>query len=348
MIAVLAAIFLAFQIAPELKQHVEAGLNARSAGDFDRAIREFRLVVELAPDLPVAYVNLGAAYLDKKNYASAIPPLRRSLELNPNLPGAHALLGAALLAQGYSAEAVPHLEKAQADDLLGVALLESGRPREAVDWLEAAIGKRPDDADLLYYLGVAHSRLSKQLFQRLRTNYPDSARTQQMLGDELAALGNREGAEKRLSSALAARTDLHGVHFALGELLLESGDYEGAEREFRAESRLAPGSAAAAYKLGLVLLNRGRTREAMVELERANSLQPDMPETLVELGKASAIAGDTARAERLFRRVLELETDSKLAETSRYQLARIYRKLGRQTDADREMKLFQELRSKSK
>ena len=348
MIAVLLSVFLAFQVTPELRQHVDAGLKARAAGDFDTAVREFKRVAELAPDLAAAHVNLGAVYLDKKDYADAIPPLRKALELNPDLPGAHGMLGAALLAQGYASESIPHLEKAQADDLLGVALLESGRVRDAVDRLEVALQKRPDDADLLYYLSQAHGRLSKQLFDRLRESSPESARTQQMLGEALAAAGNRDAAGKRLRSALALRPDLRGAHFALGELCLESGDYENAEREFRAEAKMVPGSAAAAYKLGFVLLNRGQVRDAIAELERSNTLQPDMPETLLELGKAMAITGEVAGAEKMFRRVLEYERTSRLAETAHFQLAQIYRKLGRSADAGREMTLFQQLRAKRK
>lgn len=349
MIAALLTVFLAFQtVTPELKQHVEAGLKARAAGDADGAIREFRRVVELAPELPAAYVNLGAAYLDKKDYSGAIPPLRKALELNANLPGAEAMLGSALLAQGYAAEAVPHLEKAQANDLLGVALLEAGRPREGMVRLEAAAEKRPEDPDLLYYLGLAHSELAKELFERLRTRYPESARTQQMLGDELAAMGNHDAALKHLRAAVAARPDLHGVHFAIGELLVSLGDYEGAEKEFRAETQLAPGSAAAAYRLGSVLLNRGQMGEALTELQRANTLQPDMPETMLDLGKALLTTGDSAGAEKLFRRVIELEPDSKLSETSHYQLAQIYRKSGKPAEAAKEMTRFQEMRSKAK
>ena len=348
MIPMLLAMFLAFQVTPELKQHVDAGLKAKAAGDIDSEIREFKRVVELAPELPAAYVNLGAAYLEKKDYAGAIPPLKKALELNSNLPGAEAMLGSALLSQGYAAEAVSHLEKGQADDLVGLALLESGRPREAVEHLEAAIEKRPDDPDLLYYLGLAHSQMARELFERLKVKYPDSARTQQMLGDELAAIGDRDAAVKHLKAALAARPDLRGVHFALGELLLGSGDYEGAEREFRDESKLVPGDAATAYKLGLVLMNRGQTREALTELQRANTLQPDMPGTMVELGRALASTGDSAGAEKLFRRVVELEPDSKLAETSHYQLAQVYRKLGRAEDADKEMTRFQQMRSKKR
>jgi len=107
---------------------------------------------------------------------------------------------------------------------------------------------------------------------------------------------------------------------------------------------MVPGSAAAAYKLGVVLLNRGQIRDALTELLRANDLQPKMPETLLELGKATAAGGGYASAEKLFRQVLELEQESQLAESAHFQLAQIYRRLGRHADADQEMKKFQEMR----
>jgi Flp pilus assembly protein TadD len=147
---------------------------------------------------------------------------------------------------------------------------------------------------------------------------------------------------------LAARPDLRGVHYALGELFLESGDYEKAEPEFRAEVRLAPGSAAAAYRLGMVLANLGRMPEAVGELKRADALQPGMPETLVELGKALAASGDPKSAETYLRQALAAEDGTPLAESAHFQLAQVYRKLGRAADAEREMRAFQELRNRRK
>ena len=346
MIAGTLSIILAFQVTPELRQRVEAGLKAKSAGDLDAAIREFKRVAELAPDLAAAHVNLGAAYFERKSYAEAISALRKALQLNADLPGAHGMLGASLLAQGYATESIPHLEKARADDLLGVALLESGRIRDAVDRLETALQGRPNDVDLLYYLSQAHGQLSRQIGDRVKQSDPKSARAQQMQGEALAASGNRDAAVDRLRSALSIRPDLRGVHYLLGEIFLESGDYENAEREFGAESRMAPGSAAAAYKLGSVLLNRGHVAEAIAELQRADKLRPDMPETLLELGKAMAISGEVASAEKFFLKVLEHEQSSRLAETAHFQLAQIYRKLGRSVDADRQMKLFKLQRNK--
>lgn len=346
MILAILSVLLAFQVNADLKQHVEAGLAAKRTGDLDTAIREFQKVVELAPGLAAAHVNLGAVYYDKKDYGRAIPPLRMALQINADLPGAHEMLGAALLAQGFAAESIPHLEKAPADPLLGIALMEAGRARDAVDKLEAALEKRPGDPDLLYYLAQAHARLSREALEVLMAKNPNSARAQQARGESAIATGDRVAAEKHLRAALALRPELLELHFELGEIHLGSGDYEAAEREFREETRRNPGSAGTAYKLGLVLLNRGQVREAIVELQRANTLRPGMPETLLELGKASAASGDLAAAEKLLREVLAQEQDSRLAEAACFQLANVYRKLGRQSEAEREMKRYQEIRGR--
>lgn len=341
MIAALLWLALALQVTPELKRHVELGLAAKRSGDLDTAVREFLRASELAPELAATHVNLGAVYNDRKDYEKAIGPLRKALELNPDLPGVHGMLGIALLAQGQADESIPHLERAGKQGLLGVALLETNRPRDAVERLEAALIEQPEDPDLLYYLGQAHALLSKQALELLTAKHPDSARSRQLRGEAALALGNREAAEQHLRSALEVRPDLRGVHLALGELYLASGDYETAEREFRQE----PGSAFAAYKLGVVLLQRGDTKAALLELERSNRLKPDMPETLIELGRATAAAGNLAAAEALFRRLLEQEKESSLAESAHFQLAQIYRTLKRSSDADREMKRFHEIRT---
>ncbi|HWE53421.1 MAG TPA: tetratricopeptide repeat protein [Bryobacteraceae bacterium] len=338
---------IAFQVTPELRQHVEAGLKAKASGDLETAVREFGLVAGMAPGLAPVWVNLGSVYLARKDYADAIPALRKALEINSDLPGAQEMLGAALLAQGFAAEAVPHLEKAQADDLLGLALLESGRPRDAVEHLEAALLKRPGDPDLLYYLGQAHIRLSTDAFESIRRNSPQSARAEQLLAEEMRNSGNAQAAEQHFRAALALRPDLRGIHYALGDLYLSSGDYEKAETEFRAETQIAPGSAAAAWKLGSVLLNRGRVADGISELKRADTLQPAMPETLLELGKAYNTAGNAAAAEKCMKQVITLEETGSLAQAAHFQLALIYRKLKRDADAERELSLFREMRRQS-
>jgi tetratricopeptide (TPR) repeat protein len=335
-------------VSPEAAQHARAGLQAKQEGHLDVAISEFKKVTELEPNLAAAFVNLGAVYLDNHDQSAAIPPLKRALELNPDLPGAQQMLGFALLAQGYPREAIPHLERAQAQDGLGIAQLELGRYPEAIINLEAALAKRPNDPDLLYYLGRASGLLSKQTYDALETGYPDSARAHQASGENYAAVRRVPEAEREYVEALKLRPDIPGIHLELGELYEVAGQTAKAEEEFRAEAKLRPGDAEAAYRLGKTLLQNGKVREARVELERAIRLRPEMPETLYSLGKAALLEGDASVAEKSWTKLLEIEKESALAAQAHFGLATLYRKQGNTAASEREMQEFRRLQAKNK
>ncbi|MGH9613857.1 MAG: tetratricopeptide repeat protein [Bryobacteraceae bacterium] len=330
-------------VSPQVVQHVQAGIAAQKQGRLNEAIAEFRKVTELAPDLPAAFVNLGAAYMQSRNYGAAIAPLKRALELNPDLAGAQQMLGYALLAQGYAAEAIPHFEKSGARDGLGIAELETGKLPEAIANLEAALAKRPNDPDLLYYLGRASGLLSKDTFDTLLSAYPDSARAHQALAENYTALRRVPEAEKEYQEALRLRPDTPGIHLALGEVYAAASDWVRAEVEFRAEAKLQPGSAEAAYRLGSALLQQGKVPEARAELARADRLRPGMPETLYSLGKAASLAGDVDAAEKAWTGVIAIEKTGSLAAQAHFGLAGLYRKQGKMADAEREMQEFEKL-----
>ncbi len=326
-------------------QHVQAGLNARNQHQVDVEIAEFRKATELDPHLADAFFNLGAAFMEKRDYGAAIAPLKRALELSPDLPAAHQLLGYALLAEGYAAEAIPHLEKVGAQDALAIAQLETGHLSEAVVNFNAVLAKRPDDPDLLYYLGHASGLLSKSAIDALVSAHPESARAHQALAENYFVLRQMPQAEKEYQEALRIRPDLPGLHLELGQVYANSAEWPKAEAEFRAETKLQPGKGEAAYRLGAALLQQGKAQEALVELKRANDLKPDMPETLYSLGKAASLTGDIATAEKSWIGVIELEKDTSLAAQSHFGLAGLYRKQGQTDRAQHEMQEFQKLQS---
>lgn len=326
-------------------QHLQAGLNARTQHQPDIEITEFRKATELDPQLADAFFNLGAAYMEKRDYGAAIAPLKRAVELSPDLPAAHQLLGYALLAQGYAAEAIPHLEKVGAQDALAIAQLETGHLSDAVINFNAVLAKRPSDPDLLYYLGHASGLLSKSAIDALIAAHPDSARAHEALAENYFVLRQMPQAEKEYLEALRIRPDLPGLHLELGQVYANSAQWPKAEEEFRAETKLQPGKAEAAYRLGAALLQQGKTQEAFAELKRANDLKPDMPETLYSLGKAASLTGDAAIAEKSWTKVIELEKDTSLAAQAHFGLAGLYRKQGKTQQAQHEMQEFQKLQS---
>jgi tetratricopeptide (TPR) repeat protein len=335
---------LAWQtLAPEVVQHVQAGIAAQKQGRLADAIVEFRKVTELDPKLPAAFVNLGAVYMQDHQYSQAIAPLKRALELNPDLIGAQQMLGYALLSSGYAAESIPYLEKVHAQDALGIAQLKVGRFPEAIANLTAALKTHPNDPELLYYLGRASGLLSKEAFDTLESSFPDSARAHQGLAENYAVLRQVPEAEKEYLEAVRLRPDAPGIHLALGDLYVAASEWSKAEEQFRAEAKLQPGDAEPAYRLGNALLQQGKIQGAKSELQRADRLRPGMPETLYALGKAQSLSGDVPGAEKSWQQVIALEKNSSLAAQAHFGLAGLYRKQGNTEEAERELQAYRKL-----
>jgi tetratricopeptide (TPR) repeat protein len=344
MIRILFALWAVGQLASSgAVQHLKAGMEADRQGHVEAAILEYRKATELDPKLADAFVALGQAYIERQDYKDAVPPLTHALALAPNLVPAHRLLGYALLAEGYASEALPHLERAQDNGALGIAYLEAGDLFKAIYNLQKALAKRPNDPDLLYYLGRASGLLSKEAVDTLQSRYPDSARAHQAMGENYLVLRRLPEAEKEYQRALQLRPATPNLHLELGQVYALSSQWTKAEQEFRAEIKLQPGSAEAAYRLGEALLEQGQVHEARLELERANHLEPDMPEALYDLGKAASLDGDFGAAERAWTRLLAIEKQSPLAAQAHFGLANLYRKQGKQAAAQREMEEYRKL-----
>jgi tetratricopeptide (TPR) repeat protein len=326
---------------------MQAGIAADKQHQFDVAITEFRKVTELEPTYADGFVSLGQAYMEKHDFASAILPLKRALEVDSDLTPAHQLLGYALLAQGYAAQAIPHLQRVDDKTGLGIAQIQTGQLPEAVASLQAALATRPNDPDLLYYLGRASGLLSKQSIDTLLAAYPDSPRAHQAMAENYFVLRQMPEAEKEYREALRLRPDVPEVHLELGEVYAGAFQWAKAEEEFRVQTKLQPGNAEAAYRLGTALLEQGKAHEARAELLRADKLLPDMPETLYSMGKAASLDGDGAAAEKAWTRLLSIEKETALAAQAHFALANLYRKQGKTAAAQREMQEFQRLQAGS-
>jgi tetratricopeptide (TPR) repeat protein len=326
-------------------EHWNAAHQAEKLKQFGVAVSEYRKVTELEPTFAAGFASLGQAFMEQRDFAGAVAPLKHALELDAALVPAHQLLGYALLAQGYAADAIPHLEKAHEQSALGIAQVETGQFADAITNLQAALQKRPNDPDLLYYLGRASGLLSKQSIDTLVALYPDSARASQSMAENYFVLRQMGEAEKQYEQALRTRPDTPNLHLELGQVFAMTSRWPQAEEQFRAEAKLQPGNAEAAYRLGDALLHEGKAREARNELQRANKLQPQMPETLYSLGKAALLESDTPAAEKSWLELLSIEKEGELAAQTHFALAGLYRKQGKTPEADREMKEFQRLKN---
>ena len=346
LLQLVAQVQTAAQQPAEVTTLLQTGHDAENRGDFDQAIGNFKRAVDLAPSSPVALLALGEAYVRKHDYGEAIPALKRAVELTPDAVPVHKFLGYSLLSQGYASEAIPHLEIAHESAALGIAQLQTDRPAEAIVNLKEALAKSPDDPDLIYYLSRAGAALANQSQDKLLSEFPNSAREHQVLGQNYYAARMFSEAEKEYDQCIALRSDLPGLHLELGEIYAATSDWAKAEEQFRAETKLQPGNAEGAFRLGSALLQQGKMKEASEELQRSDSLRPDMPETLYALGRALAVRAPEA-AEGPLGRVISLEKQTPLAGQAYLLLAGIHKKQGRTEQATREMNEYKRIQSLS-
>ena len=64
--------------------HNIVGAISFEKGEKEVAVEHFRRVIELRPDHPHAYNNLGAALIDLEQYKEAQSSLEKAIKLNPN------------------------------------------------------------------------------------------------------------------------------------------------------------------------------------------------------------------------------------------------------------------------
>jgi len=239
------------------------------------------------------------------------------------------------------------IERAHEQAALGIAQVETGQFAEAITNLQAALKNRPNDPDLLYYLGRAGGLLSKQSIDTLLATSPESARAYQSMAENYFVLRQMPEAEKQYQQALKLRPDTPNLHLELGQVYAMTARWPQAEEQFRAECKLQPGNAEAAYRLGDALLHEGKAHEARESLERSDKLQPQMPETLYALGKAAWLESDAPAAEKSWVALLSIEKEGELAAQTHFALAGLYRKQGKTPQSEKEMQEFQKLQAPS-
>jgi tetratricopeptide (TPR) repeat protein len=110
---------------------------AVTAGQYDKAEKDYREVLRLAPEEPAALRQLAVIYLDQGQLLQAYPLLKKSAELQPDDPEIQLKLGLLFLAVGSSAEAreaaLQVLEKQPGNQEALLLLVDASRKPEDIE-----------------------------------------------------------------------------------------------------------------------------------------------------------------------------------------------------------------------
>ena len=292
-------------------------------GKFTEAIDKLTALAKTNPDLKGLSRELGIAYYRKGDYANSVVNLQRALKENPNDGEVTQLTGLSLYLAGKPGEAIPYLEKVQS-------------------WYPSA------NVDAAYILGVSYIQTknypqARVAFAKMFGVPADSAPSYLFTARMLLRLDFGPVAEEYGQKAVVLDPKLPLAHFLLGELYLYQSKIPEAIAQLQQELAINPGHAASYYKLADAYSRVQKYDDAEKLLQRSIWLDATASGPYILMGKVLEKKGEPALAVRSLQRAISMDANNSI---SHHLLGQAYRDLGRTEDAERELKLAEQLQTR--
>lgn len=217
--------------------------------------------------------------------------------------------------------------------------------RERQEKLARMPGAQTASSEALYVLAEEYQLLSYLSASWLLASHPESYRAHQLKGQSLEAAGRNEEAVAEYRAALARKSDLQAVHFAIGNIYWRAGQLDAALPELKAELEVSPNDPQAHYEIGDILLTQGELDAAATHYLACLRYAPETVEAHLALERIYTSKGQTQSALQHLTKAAAVAPQDP---TPHYRLWRLYRKLGRNIEAERARKKFEELKKDGK
>jgi tetratricopeptide (TPR) repeat protein len=297
------------------------GVIAAGNKDFVGAVAYFKQAREWLPSLETLDRNLGMASFYANQFEGATEALTRHLGSHPEDTRARIALVLSFFGLQKYADVREAIEpiRSQVDTELGlsyayaVSLVKTGDYSQGIDRLKALEKADPNAADI-----------------------------PQLLGETFAEQSDWAAALIEYRKAMAINPKDGRTHYLAGVALIRQGSPADAVQELRAALQLDPSNASSKYHLAFALIQLEKKDEAFDLLKDALRQDSNYADAYYQLGKLQLERGETKGA------ISSLEAGTKSNPDSdyiHYQLALAYRRDSRTEDAEREMKVYQQLKS---
>jgi FimV-like protein len=298
-------------------------------GEETKAAEHLHVLIQQKPDSPEAHEALGSLLEQQGKLEEAEEEFKQALKFDPGSAAAALSLGQVLIGQKRYTAALAYLQdalktpapsdmKAQLQTTLAVAYAESGDSDQAIRTLEEVIKAHPDNAEAYFNLGTVYAKQGPAFgYQKAVANFKE-----------------------------AIRIDPHfdAARYSLAKVLVQTGQFSGAV-EYLSEYVLnRPNDAEGFHLLGSAYAGFPQLSKAVELLERARQLRPDDYQIRYDLGASLAKAGKTEEAIEQLRAAERINPD--FADTH-YQLALQLQKQGDVDRSQREMQIFEGLKSQA-
>jgi len=191
------------------------------------------------------------------------------------------------------------------------ALANSGDPASALGVLPFDLASRDPSGGLLRKRGF-FAQSSENFEEAIRCyepvvdRHPDDWESWNNLGNARAALGDDEGSVHDLEMALEHNPESAPTRLNLASALVNVGRSDDAKKHLRHLVNTDPQDKPARIALAGLIKESFRDKAVVKLLEEAAAIDPDDPDLLINLGVEQRHVLEVGKAEKNFRRVLEL------------------------------------------
>jgi tetratricopeptide (TPR) repeat protein len=292
-------------------------------GKFEEALAAVQAVAVRNPNVPGIDKEFGVIYYKKGDHIKAIDSFNKALAQDPSDKESTQLLGLSYYLAGRPADAIPHLEKVQS-------------------WFPRA------NVDASYILGVVYIQTkdypkARTAFARMFEVQPDSAAAYLFTARMLLRQEFDPIAEEYAQKAVLLDPKLPLAHSLLGELYLYKSRVPEAISEFQKELALNPSSAPTYYKLADAYSRIQKYDDAERLLQRSIWLDASSTGPYILMGKVLQKKGELELAVRSLQRAAVMDPNNPI---THHLLGQTYRDMGKKEEADAELKLAEQLRTR--
>lgn len=302
-ITLVASVARAQEDMPEVARSLmEEAEHARESNRIDDAIAKYRRVIEVAPALASAYVNLGAIYFKQGKVAEAYDTFVRGVA---SAPADRTLLSNA-----------------------AAAAQQLGKSADALKYVDEAIAKMPRDAALHALRSTILRSMNRNddalaAISQASQFAPDDAKYQFSRGNILASLGRKDDAIAAYRKAVDLDRTFLRAYYNLGAVLFEAGRYDEAldayrmalapiDQQFANHQPVETINARAYANLGAIYLKQQKWGEAIDAYQKSANLD-DGTAAHYNLGFLFFTTGKSDRAQDEYRKALTGDASLPLA-----------------------------------
>jgi len=313
----------------------------------------------LADMLAEAYHNLGVIYTQKNDLYLGIDNFAAAAKWKPDLPGLDRNWGIVSFRAGQFDRAIAPLSRQikanPKDDLvrkmLGSIYFFAKDFKQAVAVLKPIELRILNDTELTYFYGVSLMKLNLKneaaaVFSKLSEQNTGNAGARYQAAQGFVFVGDYDRALKEYRAVAVLDAQMKHVHYNAGQTLIRMNRLDDAEREFRMELQVDPTDAASKYHLAYTMLERNiQTDEVVNLLNEAIQSRPDYADAYYQLGKIYIGKGLNDKAIEHLETAIRFEPKK---DYIHYQLSIAYRRVSRMEEAERELKIFRDLKASNR